>query len=116
LEIDPYNYMAYLQSALILVASDPARSVELASKAALLKSDLAPVYLIRGRALLALKRPQEALVDLKKAAALDPTEKTVHYQLALVYRQLGRTREAEEQDSIFESMQKALQQAEASPN
>lgn len=109
LEIDPGNYMACVQSALILLPTDTDQAVQLTTRAIGLKPDSAPAFLVRGRAHLALKRPKDAIADLKRAAALDPQEITVHFQLAAAYRQLGAVREADQEAGIFDRMQKASQ-------
>lgn len=105
--IDPYNYMAHVLTAVILLPAYPNKALRVSSQAIKLKPDLGPAYLIRGRALLTLKRPREAISDLKKAAQLAPDEKTVHFQLALAYEQVGLTKEADAQKAIFENMGKA---------
>lgn len=107
LQINPYSYMACWEAARILVNDDPREAVTLSTRALELSPNLAPAYLVRGRALLQLKELDKSLVDLKKAAALDSNEPTVHYQLARVYRGLGRTQEAEEENAIFTQMEKA---------
>lgn len=109
--IDPYNYMAHVLSALIALSTDPQKAFELSTQAIKLKPDSAPAYLIRGRALLGLKKPKDALSDLKKAAVIDPHEKTVHFQLARAYQQLGLISEATREETIFKSMSKAKEAA-----
>jgi tetratricopeptide (TPR) repeat protein len=113
-QIDPYNYMAHVLTAVILLSENPEKALEASTQAIELKPELGPGHLVRGRALLSLKRPKDAITDLKKAAALDPNEKTVHFQLALAYEQLGLTREAKEQERMFESMSKAQKAVNAS--
>lgn len=109
LEIDPGNYMAYVQAALILLPTDPDQALQLTTRAERLQPASAPAFLVRGRALLALKKPEEAIADLKRAAALNPQEATVHFQLANAYRQVGSVQEAEQEAKIFERLQKASQ-------
>jgi len=109
LEIDPKNYMACVQAALILLPTDPEQALNLTTRAERVQPESAPAFLVRGRALLALKKPTEAIADLKRAAALDPQEVTVHFQLANAYRQVGSAREAEQETETFERLQKASQ-------
>jgi tetratricopeptide (TPR) repeat protein len=85
---------------------DPEEAFRLSTRAIELKSDLPDAYSIRGRALLALKRPREAVEDLKKAIGLDPGDAALHYQLATAYRQLGLSREADMEIAIHERMVK----------
>jgi tetratricopeptide (TPR) repeat protein len=109
LEIDPKNYMACVQAALILLPTDPDQALNLTTRAERVQPESAPAFLVRGRALLALKKPTEAIADLKRAAALDPQEVTVHFQLATAYRQVGSVRKAEQETETFERLQKASQ-------
>jgi tetratricopeptide (TPR) repeat protein len=50
---------------------------------------------LRGKLLLELGRPKEALTDLEVASRRDPDSKAARYNLARVYRALGRTQEAQ---------------------
>ena len=118
LQINPYSYMACWEAARILVDDDPREAVTLSTRALELSPNLAPAYLVRGRARLQLKDLDKSLEDLKKAASLDTNEPTVHYQLARVYRGLGLTQQAEEENAIFTQMEKAehSRKGDVSPN
>jgi tetratricopeptide (TPR) repeat protein len=107
LEINPYDHMASWQAGLIRLSDNPQEAFRLANQALELKPDLAPALMVRGRALLALKRPADAVKDFKRAALLEPDEDTVHFQLARAYRELGLTREAQAEDAIFAQIEKA---------
>jgi tetratricopeptide (TPR) repeat protein len=107
LQINPYSYMACWEAARILINDDPTEAVTLSTRALEMSPNLSPAYLVRGRALLQLKDLDKSLKDLKKAAALDPNEPTVHYQLARVYRGLGLKEQAEQENAIFTQMEKA---------
>ena len=106
LELNPYDYMASWKAAHIVLSQNPEEAFRLSNRALELKPDLAQALLVRGRALLTLKKLNDAIKDFKKVAVLAPDEETVHYQLARAYRQLGLTREAEAEETIFERMQK----------
>jgi tetratricopeptide (TPR) repeat protein len=112
LEVNPENYLASWGVAELLVQENPHEAFRYATRALELKPDLAPAFLTRGRALLALKMSQEAVADLKKSAALDPDEEKVHFQLSRAYRQLGLTRAADSELAIFERLKKAPHQNE----
>ena len=118
LQINPYSYMACWEAARILVNDDPNEAITLSTRALDMSPNLAPAYLVRGRALLQLKEFDKSLEDLKKAAALDSNEPTVHYQLARVYRGLGLTQQAEQENAIFTQMEKAehTSKGDVSPN
>jgi tetratricopeptide (TPR) repeat protein len=60
-----------------------------------LNNNSVPARTLRGKLLLDLGRPKEALTDLEIARHEDPDSRAVVYNLARVYRALGRTREAE---------------------
>jgi len=107
LQHNPRSYMASWEAARVLLPSDPREAVELSSHALELNPKLAPAYLIRGRAFLQLKELNKSVEDLKKAAALDSQEPTVHFQLALAYRGLGMSQQAEQEAAIFAQMEKA---------
>ena len=106
LELNPRDCNANWEAARILLPQDPRDAIRLTTRALELKSDLPEAYSIRGRALLTLKRPSEAVEDFKKAATLDPEDATLHFQLGRAYRQLGLNREAEDESAIYERMEK----------
>jgi tetratricopeptide (TPR) repeat protein len=107
LRLNPNNYLANWQAAERLVRIDPQEALRFATRALELKPDLAEALLTRGRVLLALKRAQEAIQDLKRSAALDPADEKVHFQLSRAYRQIGLTEAAEVELARFERMNKA---------
>jgi Flp pilus assembly protein TadD len=69
------------------------------SRAISLNGELYEARIALGRALVRHGRPQEALEHLQRAAALAPRNPEPHYQLALAYRRLGRTAEAEKENA-----------------
>jgi len=107
LQVDPYNYQAAWHAALVLLEQDPRQADRLATRALELKPDLPAALMVRGRALLALNKPEEAVQDFRKVVALDPEEDTAHFQLARAYRQLGLTQQAASEDAIFARMESA---------
>ncbi len=107
LQVDPYNYQAAWHAALALLEQDPRQADRLATRALELKPDLPAALMVRGRALLALNKPEEAVQDFRKVVALDPEEDTVHFQLARAYRRLGLTQQAATEDAIFARMESA---------
>jgi tetratricopeptide (TPR) repeat protein len=106
LERNPYDYRAEWESARILLSNNPEEALRLANLALTLKADVPEALTVRGRALLALQKPKDAIDDFKKAIALDPHDASTHFQLARAYRQAGLTREADTENAIFESMDK----------
>jgi tetratricopeptide (TPR) repeat protein len=106
LTVNPYDYRASWEAARILLSDNPEEAFRLSNRALELKNDIPGALAIRGRALLALRRPKEALEDFKRATALNPEDATIHYQLARAYRQLGQLEEAAKETAIHERMQK----------
>jgi len=97
------------EAARILVSDKPDEAYQLVSKA-LTESpdmpDLSEVLAIRGRALVSLNRPKEAVEDLKKACAMDPSDASYHVPLAKAYRQMGQMEEAKREYAIYDHLQK----------
>ncbi len=106
LAMNPYDYRAYWEAARIVLPNDPEEALRLANRALELKPDISPALTIRGRALLALKKPREAVEDFKKAATLDPDDSGNHFQLARAYRQQGLNQQAQNETEIYERMER----------
>jgi tetratricopeptide (TPR) repeat protein len=106
LERNPYDSRAEWESARILLSDNPEEALRLANLALTLKPDVPEALTVRGRALIALQRPKEAIDDFKKAIALDPQDAAPHFQLARAYRQAGLAQEADAENAIFERMDK----------
>ncbi len=109
LSLNPFAYGPAWEAARILVSEKPQEAYELVNRA--LKEnpdmrDLSEALVIRGRALVSLNRPKEAVEDLKKACAIDPNDETCHVHLAQAYRKMGLTEEAKQEYSIYERMQR----------
>ncbi len=105
LQVNPYDYQAAWHAALVLLEQDPRQADRLATRALELKPDLPAALMVRGRALLALNKPKEAVQDFLKVVALDPEEDTAHFQLARAYRRLGLIQQAVTEDAIFARME-----------
>ena len=50
--------------------------------------------------------PEEALPHLLAAVRIDPTNTPAHYRLSQLYRQLGRTSDAEQEIATFKELRK----------
>jgi tetratricopeptide (TPR) repeat protein len=68
--------------------------------------DHAPGFFLQAKIDLSEGCPEEALRWLKKAEALAPKEADITNTLVLVYRQLGKTKEAEEYSRLLEEIRK----------
>ena len=106
LALDSYNSNASWEAARILVQDDPQEALRLAGKALAQDSQIPEAHMVRGRALLALNQPKEAVEEFRQASTLDPDDETVHFQMATAYRQLGQTKAAEGEIALFKRMQK----------
>jgi tetratricopeptide (TPR) repeat protein len=108
LSINSYDYRANWEAARVILPQDPQEAYTLANRSLELKPNVLEALTIRGRALLALKRPKEAVGDLKQASLLDPEDDTIHFQLARAYRQLGMVEEEKrENDALVQIRRKA---------
>jgi tetratricopeptide (TPR) repeat protein len=59
------------------------------------------VFFLEAKAFVALHRYRDAVLSLRQAIALRPTDPALHYQLARVYQRLGNTALAQEQFKLF---------------
>jgi tetratricopeptide (TPR) repeat protein len=106
LDLDPYDYLASYESAEMLLRGNPQKALSFSTQAPEVRPDFAPALRRRGRALLLLDRPQDAIVDLKKETSLNPREPLAHFRLAHVYRQLGLNNEAQQEETLYRPLQK----------
>jgi tetratricopeptide (TPR) repeat protein len=116
LKRNPYDYRAEWESARILLADHPDEAVGLTTHALQLKPEIADALTIRGRAFVALQKPQQAIADFRKASAINPDDPAIHFQLARVYRLVGMTAEAQAENAIYERLDKEAHSAKVQPN
>ena len=64
----------------------------------------APVYYGLGRAHVELAEFEAAIDSLQRAITMQPSLINAHFQLAKAYRQLGRTKDAEKESTLFAAM------------
>jgi tetratricopeptide (TPR) repeat protein len=106
LELNPYDYKSAREEAALVVEQNPEEALSLINRSLSLQPDNPEALITRGRALLALSRNEEALASLKKASTLNPDSETVHFQLARAYRKAGLKQEAQQEDLVYERLQK----------
>ena len=116
LERNPYDYRAEWESARILLADNPEEALRLASRALELKPDIVEGLTVRGRALVSLQKPQEAIADFRKAISINPDDPAIHFQLARAYRLVGLTQEAQNENAIYERLDTEAHAARVQPN
>lgn len=104
---DPHNCRAQASIGAILIEQKVEFEQALAEidKALAICPDLIQGKVYRGRALLKLKRNQEAVKDLQAAARASPDDPQVHFFLAQAYRELGQTREGQAEMKIYSTLE-----------
>lgn len=116
LERNPYDYRAEWELARLVLADNPEEALRLTNQALELKPDIAEALTIRGRALVSLQRPQEAIADFRKAISITPDEPAIHFQLARAYRMAGKSQEAQDENAIYERLDKEAHAARVQHN
>ena len=86
----PYQKLAEL-----LWERDLAAALRSAKRAVELEPQVADHRLVLAKTYDALEMPDQSLLEREAAAALKPTDRTIQYQLFMLYRRLGKTKEAE---------------------
>ncbi len=84
---------------------DPSEALDYVEKALHTCPNLAGARLDRGRALLQLNRPQDAIPELLTAEKSDPAEPSTHFLLAQALRETGKAREAQAEMQIFSKLE-----------
>jgi tetratricopeptide (TPR) repeat protein len=116
LERNPYDYRAEWELARIVLPDNPEEALRLTNHALQLKPDVADALTIRGRALVALQKPQEAIADFRKSISINPDDASAHFQLARAYRLAGMTQEAQSENAIYERLDKEARAAGKPPS
>jgi Flp pilus assembly protein TadD len=96
--LHPENAEGHLGLGVLLLKLAPDRTTEAISelqKSVALKSDSYEAQVSLGRALIKVGRAADAVEHLNRAAALMPGNPEPHYQLAIAYRRMGKTANAE---------------------
>jgi Flp pilus assembly protein TadD len=63
-----------------------------------------------------LQKPQEAIADFRKAITLSPDDAAIHFQLARAYRLTGQAQEAQNENAIYERLDKEAHATRVQPN
>lgn len=113
--IDPHNCMAEwkLGNVLLQQSIRPEEALEDLNKALTACPSLAEARLDRGRLLLKMQRPQEAVPDLLAAAKSQPEESRPHFLLAQAYRALGRAADSQAEMKTFSELEERARTATA---
>jgi predicted Zn-dependent protease len=108
---DPANCLARWKIGNMIVEQhgDPAQALSEVQRALDVCPNLTEARADRGRVLLKLDRPAEALNDLAAAENADPAEPSTHFLLAQAYRALGKTQEALAEMKVFSKLEEGAQ-------
>jgi len=106
LEVDPRNAqaLAYLGD-IELKRNDPDKAIPLLDKAVQLRTDIRVAYLDLGTIFSQQKKYPEALAALRHAEKIDPAQPDAHYRLARLYREMGKSAEADQEFAKFKELQ-----------
>jgi tetratricopeptide (TPR) repeat protein len=80
------------------------------------KPSLGGAYEDLGKLYVETNDNERAIFYLKKVVQMDPAEPSPHYLLALVYRRLGNTAEAQTETSTFQSLKKSENERRRPPD
>lgn len=108
LAVDPRNCMALWKVGNVMMrnSKDPAETLSYLSRSLEVCPDLVQAVVDKAR-LVAESGDREAAVLLyKRAIELDPNERTIHYQLAMLYRVLQRVPESEAELALVQKLSK----------
>ena len=99
---DPDNaYDHYMLGEIAWLRSKPEDALASYQRALSIDPGFVDARIAAGKALTTLDRPAEALTQLEDAVRLDPKNEVAHYRLAQAYRKLGRSRDADREQSAF---------------
>jgi predicted Zn-dependent protease len=112
---DPNNCMAHWRLANSMLEANDSSEEALSESNASLKRcpTLMQARVDRARALVRLNRQPEALPDLLMAEKDSPSEPTIHFLLANVYRTQGKSVEAQEEMRTYGKLQREASAAVA---
>ncbi len=115
LKNDPQNCTAQWKIGNISLEQrlDPKESLSDIEKALAVCPNLMPARVDRGRALIKLDRPREAVEELLAAEQTDPSDARIHFLLAQAFRPLGRTKEAQVEMEMFSKLEESARAATA---
>jgi tetratricopeptide (TPR) repeat protein len=85
-------------------------AIEHYSRALQLQPDNAYAHQALGAAWIKMGEPEKALEPLRTATHLDPLYPTAHYQLGMVYRQLGRETDCRRELDTFKKLEESRKQ------
>ena len=115
LAVNPSNCAAYWKSGAVILQKNGSAADALAQidKALALCPNLTDARADHARALIKLERNQDAVTDLLVAEKANPTEPSIHFLLAKVYRSLGRGAEAATEMQTFSRLDEEARAATA---
>lgn len=107
LEQDPHSPYLLNKLALTFMAQEAwPQALPYLQRAQQLSSDDAATYTNLGRLYVALRDYEQARVALSEAIQLNPYDPAIHLHLAEAYRQLGQAEKAQQEQQLFETLQR----------
>jgi tetratricopeptide (TPR) repeat protein len=107
LKLNPNDAIAEYQIGQILAAQQkPDAAVARYQEALTLRPDFVPAMIAAGKSRAQAKEYGQAVPLLEHAAALQPDNEAAHYNLMIVYRNLGRTADAQREKKQLDRLQK----------
>ncbi len=104
---DPYSPYLLNKLAVVLMAQGEwQQALPQLQRARQLSSDDVATYTNLGRLYAALQDYEQARVALSEAVQINPFDPTVHMHLAESYRQLGQSEKAQQEQQLFEKLQR----------
>ncbi|MGH9845665.1 MAG: tetratricopeptide repeat protein [Blastocatellia bacterium] len=101
---------AYKLGVVLLNRGQTREAITELERAGSLQADMPETLLELGKALVAANEPARAEKTLRKVVELEPASalaETAHFQLAQLYRRLGRTADADREMKLFQEMRKS---------
>jgi tetratricopeptide (TPR) repeat protein len=89
-------------------------ALSLLRKATIMKDDLQFAYVDLGATLMEQKQYRDAIIALKRAEQLNPSQPDAHYRLARVYRAMGNTADAQKEFSLVRELHRKANEPLAS--
>jgi tetratricopeptide (TPR) repeat protein len=107
LSVDPSNaYAEYGLGEIFWLDSNPKASLVHFSRAVKLSPGFVEAQIDLSKVLVSVGAVDKAITHLVAAASREPRNATIHYQLALAYRKLGRMRDADREMTSFQELRR----------
>jgi Flp pilus assembly protein TadD len=104
---DPYSpYLLNKLASILMAQGEWQQALSYLQRARELSSDDVVTYTNLGRLYVAVQDYEQARVALSEAVQINPYDPAVHMYLAESYRQLGQSDKAQQEQQLFETLQR----------